>query len=88
MYLGQIVERSDTRELFANPLHPYAQALLSAIPHPTIHNKKEPIILEGELPAPSTLWLAAVLHHGAPTLLTSVFKQNRKWQSLAARITS
>lgn len=52
MYLGQIVERCDTRELFANPLHPYAQALLSAIPRPTIHNKKEPIILEGELTSP------------------------------------
>lgn len=52
MYLGKIVEIADRQELFARPLHPYTKALLSAIPVPDIHRKKDEIILEGEVPSP------------------------------------
>ena len=52
MYLGKIVELSDYRELFVKPLHPYTQALLSAIPVAKLDVKKERIILEGDVPSP------------------------------------
>ena len=52
MYLGQLVEKAPSEELFAKPLHPYTQALLSAIPVPDIDHKQERIILKGELASP------------------------------------
>ncbi|KGK86733.1 oligopeptide/dipeptide ABC transporter ATP-binding protein [Clostridium sp. HMP27] len=52
MYLGKIVELSDYKSIFKNPLHPYTQALLSAIPIPKVDVEKEKIILEGDVPSP------------------------------------
>ncbi len=52
MYLGKIVELSDYKSMFKNPMHPYTQALLSAIPIPRIDVKRERIILEGDVPSP------------------------------------
>jgi oligopeptide/dipeptide ABC transporter ATP-binding protein len=52
MYLGQLVETSPSRELFKHPLHPYTQALISAVPSTDIHHKKERILLQGELTSP------------------------------------
>lgn len=52
MYLGQIVELSPKKALFNAPMHPYTQALLSAIPHPNPRNKKERVILKGDVPSP------------------------------------
>lgn len=52
MYLGRMVEKAASEELFKNPLHPYTQALLSAIPVPSIHNRKRRIILQGEITSP------------------------------------
>lgn len=52
MYLGNIVEIADKKSLFENPQHPYTKALLSAIPAPTRKQKKERVILKGDVPSP------------------------------------
>ena len=55
MYLGSIVEKAPSEELFANPIHPYTKALLSAIPIPDLHNKRQRISLKGEITSPINL---------------------------------
>lgn len=52
MYLGQLVEKSASRELFRHTLHPYTQALLSAIPTVDLDNRREQILLKGEISSP------------------------------------
>jgi oligopeptide transport system ATP-binding protein len=55
MYLGKLMEVSDRDELYNNPLHPYSQALLSAvpIPDPLIEERRQRVILEGDVPSPA-----------------------------------
>ena len=52
MYLGHMVEKADSDELFERTLHPYSKALLSAIPEPNIHSTRERMILRGEITSP------------------------------------
>ena len=53
MYLGNLVEYGTTEEIFNNPLHPYTQALFSAIPIPDPTSKMNRIVLEGSIPSPA-----------------------------------
>ena len=52
MYLGKLIEKAPSDELFKNPTHPYTQALLSAIPLPNIHKQLDRILLKGEITSP------------------------------------
>ncbi len=52
MYLGNIVELAETKDLYDKPMHPYTEALLSAIPTTDIEDKREVVLLEGDIPSP------------------------------------
>jgi peptide/nickel transport system ATP-binding protein len=52
MYLGKVMEIAPAKELYANPIHPYTEALLSAIPIPDPTLKRERILLQGDIPSP------------------------------------
>lgn len=62
MYLGHVVEMADKSELFANPSHPYTQALLSAIPVPERHLTRKKILLKGDLPSPANPPSGCIFH--------------------------
>lgn len=53
MYVGQLVESATTQEIFTNPLHPYTEALLSAVPQPDPRARREPIVLQGDVADPA-----------------------------------
>ncbi|MDF2065443.1 dipeptide ABC transporter ATP-binding protein [Bacillus sp. Cr_A10] len=74
MYLGKLVEESPTDELYANPLHPYTKALLSAIPVANPFVKREKIKLIGELPSPVNPPKGCVFHTRCP-FATDICKQ-------------
>ena len=62
MYVGQMVESAATEELFSNPMHPYTEALLSAIPIPDPTKKAQSIVLEGEVANPAKLPTGCYFH--------------------------
>ena len=75
MYLGQMVEEAPTDELFAQPLHPYTKALLSAVPLPNPMIKRERITLKGEVPSPINPPSGCVFHTRCPHA-TEICKKN------------
>ena len=62
MYLGGLVETGSTSDIFDNPLHPYTQALFSAIPMPDPDIKRDRIILQGDIPSPANPPAACKFH--------------------------
>jgi oligopeptide/dipeptide ABC transporter ATP-binding protein len=66
MYLGQIIELAGRSELFEHPLHPYTEALLSAILLPNPHQKRQQISLSGEVPSPVEPPLGCRFHTRCP----------------------
>lgn len=75
MYLGHLVEEAETDELFENTLHPYSQALLSAVPNTNPHVKKERTVLVGELPSPIRPPSGCVFHTRCPKAMESCTEQ-------------
>ncbi|GEK34914.1 ABC transporter ATP-binding protein [Kurthia sibirica] len=81
MYLGHIVELTTSEQLYKNPLHPYSQALLSAIPipDPDIEEARQRIILQGELPSPINPPTGCVFHTRCPVAKAECSSVKPRW---------
>lgn len=84
MYLGNMVELTESEYLYENPLHPYTQALLSAIPipDPDIEESRERIILQGELPSPINPPSGCVFRTRCPFAMEICAQEKPAWQEV------
>ncbi|KAA0544952.1 dipeptide ABC transporter ATP-binding protein [Bacillus sp. BGMRC 2118] len=76
MYLGRIVELTTSEKLYAKPLHPYTEVLLSAVPVPDPELRKEATLLEGEIPSPSNPPKGCAFHTRCQSCM-DICKQSR-----------
>jgi len=83
MYLGQIIELASRSELFDHPLHPYTEALLSAILLPNPHQKRQKISLSGEVPSPVEPPLGCRFHTRCPKVMKRCGREQPSLRPLA-----
>ena len=83
MYLGKVVELAGRGELFANPLHPYTQALMSAIPIPDPHLRKQRILLPGDVPSPLNPPKGCRFHPRCPVAMDHCALQEPRFQDVS-----
>ncbi|KYG59170.1 ABC transporter ATP-binding protein [Planococcus maritimus] len=69
MYLGNLVELASNKDLYKEPLHPYTQALISAIPEPNPAKRKERIVLKGDVPSPQNPPAGCPFHTRCPVAM-------------------
>ena len=84
MYLGQIMELTDVDTLYNNPLHPYTQALLSAVPvpDPKIEATRERVILEGDIPSPSNPPPGCPFNTRCPVVQDRCREEKPEWREI------
>lgn len=82
MYLGTMVESAPRKEIYSNPLHPYTQALFSAIPIPDPTLRKKRIILTGDIPSPSNPPTGCKFHTRCPHVMEICKEECPKYKSV------
>jgi len=86
MYLGKIVELTGRTELYENPLHPYTQALLSAvpIPDPVVEEQRQRVILEGDVPSPANPPVGCNFNTRCPVVMDICKEQDPEFKESAS----
>lgn len=82
LYLGKMAELASSDDLFADPLHPYTQALLSAVPVPDPDIRRERIILQGDLPSPANPPSGCPFHTRCPLAMDVCSKKVPEWKEV------
>ncbi|EMT51218.1 peptide ABC transporter ATP-binding protein [Brevibacillus borstelensis AK1] len=83
MYLGRMVEMAPTAEMFAEPLHPYTKALMSAVPVPDPEATRERIVLTGDVPNPQSPPTGCTFHTRCPYVMDSCRQAVPEWREVS-----
>ena len=75
MYLGSFVEKASSKDLFTNPMHPYTKSLLSAVPKSNPRDKKDRILLKGDIPSPANPPSGCKFHTRCPNVMEKCSKE-------------